>query len=579
MAVFDNIKGIGVASGFKLQAQSALDPRLVVATIAERDELVTSNGAYEGMSVYVKANKKTYQLQGTTISDWVDITSEASSMSALESEIKTARGDNNTLGDRLDTMDLTSSLKQSKFNVDNGLHMEPAAGQDLAKLSIVLDPSEDNALTNSSDGLKVVVPEGKDYTVTVDTTTTTDGMAKSYTFKQLGQNIVTVDIPKDMVVSNGEVKNLETKPDDFPESQTFTAGMYIILTIANSTASKLYIPASGLVDVYTGDEGTTTKVKVTIDNDNKISAEILENAISKTQLSTDLQTEINNKVNKTDYATSEKAGIAQFSVAHFVVGNDGIVNTLTAQEIHIKNRMSTGIIDPSNLNDAVKATFTDSNKISMTDEEKATARSVIGAVDVNTINSAINEVKTEIETASYEKTANKVAMTIDGTFAEGTYPTVASLQTIFQNINGTLNGVELKANRVDTAINTETNYTAEKYPSALAVQGMLALLQGSIADVQSTADAANQLALTSEQQANKVTEKLTSTGTYTENQYPTANAVKGALGDLVNSIEANADEIGNVKSAVENKVSVTWVNKGESVPTIATANSLCFRIL
>ena len=74
MAVFDNIKGIGVASGFKLQAQSALDPRLVVATIAERDELVTGNGAYEGMSVYVKANKKTYQLQGTTTSDWVDIT-------------------------------------------------------------------------------------------------------------------------------------------------------------------------------------------------------------------------------------------------------------------------------------------------------------------------------------------------------------------------------------------------------------------------------------------------------------------------------------------------------------------------
>lgn len=577
MAVFDNIKGIGVASGFKLQAQSALDPRLVVATIAERDELVTSNGAYEGMSVYVKANKKTYQLQGTTTSDWVDITSEASSTSALEKEISDAKGSKASLKDRIDDVEATANSKVASVSVGDGI---TKTGTDTDPvLDVKVDPASDNALTKSATGLKVVVPEDKDYTVTVDTTTTTDGMAKSYTFKQLGKNIVTVDIPKDMVVSNGEVKNLETKPDDFPESQTFTAGMYIILTIANSTASKLYIPAAGLVDVYTGDEGTTTKVKVTVNNDNKISAEILENAISKTQLSTDLQTEINNKVNKTDYATSEKAGIAQFSVAHFVVGNDGIVSTLTAQEIHIKKRMSVGIIDPSNLNDAVKATFTDSNKISMTDEEKATARSVIGAVDVNTINSAINEVKTEIETASYEKTANKVAMTIDGSFAEGTYPTVASLQTIFQNINGTLNGVELKANRVDTAINTETNYTAEKYPSALAVQGMLASLQGSIANVRSTADAANQLALTSEQQANKVTEKLTSTGTYTENQYPTANAVKGALGDLVNSIETNANEIENVKSTVENKVSVTWVNKGESVPTIATANSLCFRIL
>ena len=65
MAVFDNIKGIGVASGFKLQAKSALDPRLVVATLDERNELVTGNGAYEGMSVYVKANKKhiSYKVQ------------------------------------------------------------------------------------------------------------------------------------------------------------------------------------------------------------------------------------------------------------------------------------------------------------------------------------------------------------------------------------------------------------------------------------------------------------------------------------------------------------------------------------
>lgn len=68
--IFDKISGIGVASGFKLHAKAPLDPRLVVDTIADRDALVEENGAYEGMSVYVKARKANYQLiDGVWIKD------------------------------------------------------------------------------------------------------------------------------------------------------------------------------------------------------------------------------------------------------------------------------------------------------------------------------------------------------------------------------------------------------------------------------------------------------------------------------------------------------------------------------
>lgn len=55
-------KGIAVASGFDLGAKSPLDSRLTVKTIEERDAHVTGNRAYEGMLVYVEADKKTYQL-------------------------------------------------------------------------------------------------------------------------------------------------------------------------------------------------------------------------------------------------------------------------------------------------------------------------------------------------------------------------------------------------------------------------------------------------------------------------------------------------------------------------------------
>ena len=53
--------GINVASGFDLGAKSPLDSRNVAETIAERNENVTNNRAYEGMIVYVKENKTTYQ--------------------------------------------------------------------------------------------------------------------------------------------------------------------------------------------------------------------------------------------------------------------------------------------------------------------------------------------------------------------------------------------------------------------------------------------------------------------------------------------------------------------------------------
>lgn len=88
MAVFDNITGISVASGFKLQAKGALDGRLVVNSIEDRNALVTENGAYEGMVVYVKADKTLYKLDGTTNGDWSAIGGDvAADLGELESRV------------------------------------------------------------------------------------------------------------------------------------------------------------------------------------------------------------------------------------------------------------------------------------------------------------------------------------------------------------------------------------------------------------------------------------------------------------------------------------------------------------
>lgn len=88
MAVFDGLKGIGVASGFKLQAASPLDLRESVQSIEDRNALVTENGAWEGMKVYVKDTQTTYELKGTTNDDWAAIGGDtAAELSALQTQV------------------------------------------------------------------------------------------------------------------------------------------------------------------------------------------------------------------------------------------------------------------------------------------------------------------------------------------------------------------------------------------------------------------------------------------------------------------------------------------------------------
>lgn len=106
MAVFDSINGITVASGFKLQAKTPIDGRLVVDTIADRNALVTENGAYEGMVVYVKADNTLYKLDGTTNSDWSAVGGDvAADLGALTTRVDTVEEDIDAVETKLATVE------------------------------------------------------------------------------------------------------------------------------------------------------------------------------------------------------------------------------------------------------------------------------------------------------------------------------------------------------------------------------------------------------------------------------------------------------------------------------------------
>lgn len=165
------------------------------------------------------------------------------------------------------------------------------------------------ALNEVKDAVDAVKTAGE---VTVDTTTTTEGMAKSYTLKQNNKTIATIDIPKDMVVKAGSVEK-------DPKGQL--AGTYLVLTLANATEDKVYINVGTLIDIYNA-KAAATQVQIAIDSATReISATIVAGSITATELADSaivtakiangnvtkakLSTELQGSIDKADSAIQE----------------------------------------------------------------------------------------------------------------------------------------------------------------------------------------------------------------------------------------------------------------------------------
>ena len=100
-------------------------------------------------------------------------------------------------------------------------------------------------------------------------------MAKSYTIKQGGKAVTTIDIPKDMVVKSGVVQ-------ENPKGQE--AGTYLVLTLANATEDTIYINVGKLVDIYTV-KAKATQIQLAIDSSTReISATIVAGSVGTAEL-------------------------------------------------------------------------------------------------------------------------------------------------------------------------------------------------------------------------------------------------------------------------------------------------------
>lgn len=121
--------------------------------------------------------------------------------------------------------------------------------------------------------LKTAIGTGGTAAAITLTASDSKDFAKVYTLKQGENEVGVINIPKDMVVSAGEVVV-------DPEGQA--KGTYIKLTLANSQA-PLFINVADLVDIY-GAEQNAAEVQLTISAGNVISAVIVDGAVGTVKL-------------------------------------------------------------------------------------------------------------------------------------------------------------------------------------------------------------------------------------------------------------------------------------------------------
>ena len=215
---------------------------------------------------YYTTDDKQFYLGEVKLSNAGEIVAAVERITKNENDIQTI---NNTLTTIQGDENVDGSIKKAVKEAKDALEAK------IGNLENLNTTAKGNLVSAINEVLVAVGAGGTAAAVTMDTTTTTAGMAKSYTLKQGENTIGTIDIPKDMVVRSGEVVvNPEGK----------TEGTYIVLTLANATEDKIYVNVGTLVDIYKA-KANATQIQLAIDSATReISATVVAGSITSTEL-------------------------------------------------------------------------------------------------------------------------------------------------------------------------------------------------------------------------------------------------------------------------------------------------------
>ena len=238
------------------------------------DALTIINGAdtVEGSIAKAKKDAKDYAdrqitaaVQALDVADTAVAKSFVTEVSETDGKIAVKRGAVTSTGG---TIVLTDG-EDGGINIDvvstaltiTGKDAIKVAESDTGKEISLAISANDKVLSQTTDGLLATFAIAK-------LGSANEGMAASYQLRDKTGNPmgVTIDIPKDMVISAAEVKKVEQA--DQPYSGAVVGDMYIDFTIANATSDHIYLPAKTLFDAYVqgnGIEINGNKIAVKLD--------------------------------------------------------------------------------------------------------------------------------------------------------------------------------------------------------------------------------------------------------------------------------------------------------------------------
>lgn len=497
-----------------------------------------------------------------------------------------------------DVITLANSKVASVKAADKSITVAGTATTPTVK--VALSAAEGNALELAADGLKVTIPE-----ITVPAysmkklDTATSGMSASYQLTKDGAGIgAIIDIPKDMVVESGTV---ETFIAGHLPAGVAEPGTYIVLTLANATSDKLYIPASGLIEYVTGGSGENDAIQINVTADtHKVTATVKEGSLTKTMLSTEVQgllgkagsavqtiatgsTNGTISVDGKDVEVKGLADAAYATVASLNTTAEGYANTAKAAVI---GNAETDTADSKTINGAKKYAHGQAvaaqegatkaaeklvNDLDVTDTEVAkqvvsavsqtdgkitvTRRALVEADIPELAQSKISGLETALE-------GKQGTITFDGTYNASTNPaaTVSTVSAIVTNgadkaTDNTIKGAKLyadsKASEAETAAKA---YADGLVTGDTGITKRVETLEGKV-DVDkvstaiSTADAAVKTALI---------------GTTTDTA--DKDTINGAKKYTDNKIKPISDSVSDLQAAVsQNSAAITKLNGADTV--------------
>ena len=208
---------------------------------------------------------------------------------------------------------------------DTAIAEAKKAGTDaMAKIGTIPEGSTATTAIAYVDEKIAAIPAQVDYTVTCDTSTPAD-VAKRYVLSQKGSEIVTIDIPSDMVVSSGTV---ETKAE---AGVWGNAGTYLVLTLANATKDKIYINVGDLIEYVTGATATDGIITTSVDANHVLTATIGDGTITKAKLAEAVKTSLGKADTALQAAALDPYAKTEDIAAGYVAKN-GTDRLMTADE-------------------------------------------------------------------------------------------------------------------------------------------------------------------------------------------------------------------------------------------------------